>query len=677
MKKQMKIRSIHTKLAIVVGIIITTIIAVSVVSLITMSSNELEHSTLNGFVSNVKGAAESIHGLIEAEQKELYLYENDPYVDKALKMAMLQQQDSEEFKALQQNLTSTMKAYNGKKEQEQRTHIIDINGNIIASSSPDSIGISFKDRDYFKRTKETKLPSTIDVTQSKVTGKLVTGATRPIFDENENVIGIVTISINVEDFADGIENFSKDGFYNYVIDNKGTIVYHPNEELVNTSVDIQVINETLRDPSDINGTLKYDYEGKEKLVAYSKIEDLGWLTVSGGNVEEVLAPVKKVSSTITIISIVIGVIGMGIMIFVSSKLLKPIKELRNNSKNIAQGDLRSKINNIKSEDEIGELAKDFNVMVDNLSLLIGNVSVAMEKIDSSSVNLSAITEEIAASNAEIKNSMEEISRDTSKQASDVQVTSEKTKNLGDKIERLNSNNKVMGDKSKNVINAIENSDTKIKFLKNSNEQTMKGFKEVQQTVGELIDEMKNISDIVITINNISEQTNLLSLNASIEAARVGEMGKGFAVVANEIQKLSEQTKGATKNIASIIGGIDTLVEKTKKSFTETYEQSEAQIGAYLEMDNSIADMKTALDSMIDITKLINNEIIDIEKNKNEVIEATSGIAVVSQEIAALSEEVTASSEEQIQAFDTVTQSSEELVALSQNLKDTIDMFKVK
>lgn len=677
MKKQLKIRSIHTKLAIVVGIIITTIIATSVVSLITMSSNELEYSTLNGFVSNVKGAAESIHGLIEAEQKELYLYENDPYVDKALKMAMLQQQDSEEFKALQQNLSSIMKAYNGKKEHEQRTHIIDINGNIIASSSPDSIGISFKDRDYFKRTKETKLPSTIDVTQSKVTGKLVTGATRPIFDENDNVMGIVTISINVEDFADGIENFNKDGFYNYVIDNKGTIVYHPNEELVNTSIDIQVIKETLRNPSDINGTLKYNYEGKEKLVAYSKIEDLQWLMVSGGNVEEVLAPVKKVSSTITIISIVIGVIGMGIMIFISSKLLKPIKELRNNSKNIAQGDLRSKINNIKSEDEIGELAKDFNAMVDNLSLLIGNVSVAMEKIDSSSVNLSAITEEIAASNAEIKNSMEEISKDTSQQASDVQVTSEKTKNLGDKIERLNSNNKVMGDKSKNVINAIENSDTKIKFLKNSNEKTMKSFKEVQQTVGELIDEMKNISDIVITINNISEQTNLLSLNASIEAARVGEMGKGFAVVANEIQKLSEQTKGATKNIASIIGGIDTLVEKTKKSFTETYEQSEAQIDAYLEMDNSISDMKTALDSMIDITKLINNEIIDIEKNKSEVIEATSGIAVVSQEIAALSEEVTASSEEQIQAFDTVTQSSEELVALSQNLKDTIDMFKVK
>lgn len=677
MKKQLKIRSIHTKLAIVVGIIITAIIAVSVASLITMSSNELEYSTLNGFVSNVKGAAESIHGLIEAEQKELYLYENDPYVDKALKMAMLQQQDSEEFKVLQQNLSSIMKAYNGKKEHEQRTHIIDINGNIIASSSPDSIGISFKDRDYFKRTKETKLPSTIDVTQSKVTGKLVTGATRPIFDENDNVMGIVTISINVEDFADGIENFNKDGFYNYVIDNKGTIVYHPNEELVNTSIDIQVIKETLRDPSDINGTLKYNYEGKEKLVAYSKIEDLEWLMVSGGNVEEVLAPVKKVSSTITIISIVIGVIGMGIMIFISSKLLKPIKELRNNSKNIAQGDLRSKINNIKSEDEIGELAKDFNAMVDNLSLLIGNVSVAMEKIDSSSVNLSAITEEIAASNAEIKNSMEEISKDTSQQASDVQVTSEKTKNLGDKIERLNSNNKVMGDKSKNVINAIENSDTKIKFLKNSNEKTMKSFKEVQQTVGELIDEMKNISDIVITINNISEQTNLLSLNASIEAARVGEMGKGFAVVANEIQKLSEQTKGATKNIASIIGGIDTLVEKTKKSFTETYEQSEAQIDAYSEMDNSIADMKTALDSMIDITKLINNEIIDIEKNKNEVIEATSGIAIVSQEIAALSEEVTASSEEQIQAFDTVTQSSEELVALSQNLKDTIDMFKVK
>ena len=677
MKKQLKIRSIHTKLALVVGIIITTITATSVVSLITMSSNELEYSTLNGFVSNVKGAAESIHGLIEAEQKELYLYENDPYVDKALKMAMLQQQDSEEFKALQQNLSSIMKAYNGKKEHEQRTHIIDINGNIIASSSPDSIGISFKDRDYFKRTKETKLPSTIDVTQSKVTGKLVTGATRPIFDENDNVMGIVTISINVEDFADGIENFNKDGFYNYVIDNKGTIVYHPNEELVNTSIDIQVIKETLRDPSDINGTLKYNYDGKEKLVAYSKIEDLQWLMVSGGNVEEVLAPVKKVSSTITIISIVIGVIGMGIMIFISSKLLKPIKELRNNSKNIAQGDLRSKINNIKSEDEIGELAKDFNAMVDNLSLLIGNVSVAMEKIDSSSVNLSAITEEIAASNAEIKNSMEEISKDTSQQASDVQVTSEKTKNLGDKIERLNSNNKVMGDKSKNVINAIENSDTKIKFLKNSNEKTMKSFKEVQQTVGELIDEMKNISDIVITINNISEQTNLLSLNASIEAARVGEMGKGFAVVANEIQKLSEQTKGATKNIASIIGGIDTLVEKTKKSFTETYEQSEAQIDAYSEMDNSIADMKTALDSMIDITKLINNEIIDIEKNKNEVIEATSGIAIVSQEIAALSEEVTASSEEQIQAFDTVTQSSEELVALSQNLKDTIDMFKVK
>ena len=676
LKKPLK-STIQGRISFTVGIILifTTVMLTLVSS--NLSEKAIEKSTIDNFISNAKGTSESIQGIIEKEQNGLLIYQNDDDIDTLLKMSAEGKNNTSEFKTLQQKITTKMEEYNSKKEKVQRTHIIDINGNIIASSSPDSIGTSFSDRAYFKRTKETKAPSIIDTTKSKVTGNLVTGATLPLFEKGtDKVIGITTISIEVEDFGNSINQFEQENFYNYILDTNGNVVYHHNKELVSEPYGVTELDTIVQNPEVDNGIVEYTYEGSKLMAAYSKVNGLNWVVFSGGKTSDIMAPVKSINVKIIVVSALFILLGLIIIVILSKVIAKPIKEITAIVDKVANGDLSSKSENTKSNDEIGQLSINVNKMIDNLGGLIGNVLEAVNKIDQSSSNLSAVTEEVAASNLEIKNSMQEISEGTISQAEDVNDTNEKTKELGERIEVLSLKNNNMEQSSGNIICAIKDSNEKVTFLKESGIQSVKSFTAVQETVEKLIDEMKNISSMVLSINGISEQTNLLALNASIEAARAGEAGKGFAVVADEIRSLSEQTGEATKDIQNIINGIDAIVDKTKISIDESYEVNNKQSLAFDEMEESISKMSEVLESMIVITKEINSEIYTIGNNKEEVSNSIEKVSLVSQQVATLSEEVTSSAEEQLQAFEVVTSNAEELIVLSEALKEALKAFKM-
>ncbi|MBY6988580.1 methyl-accepting chemotaxis protein, partial [Clostridium botulinum] len=153
-------------------------------------------------------------------------------------------------------------------------------------------------------------------------------------------------------------------------------------------------------------------------------------------------------------------------------------------------------------------------------------------------------------------------------------------------------------------------------------------------------------------------------------------GKGFAVVADEIRSLSEQTGKATQDIQSIISGVENIATKTKESIEVSYEVNNQQSVAFDQMEESINEMSSVLQEMIKITKEINNEIITIDANKEEVNASIEQVSSVAQQVAASSQQVTASSQEQLQAFDVVTTNSQELTVLSEQLKESLRVFKI-
>lgn len=670
-------KSVQSKIAASVGIILMVAMVGLTLTSSYLSKSAIKKSEVNSFVSDTSGIAKNLEYIIEIEQNGLLIYQNDQNVENLLKMSAEGKGDTEEFKSLQSKLTEYMVDYNSKKPRVQRTHIIDINGNIIASSSPDSIGTNFSDRGYFKRTVETSKPSIIDTTKSKVTGNLVTGATLPLFDGAGNVIGITTISLEVSDMGAIIDTYKRENGYNYVIDTTGMVVYHENQELISMPYEVEEILNVVKDENLTSGFVEYKSEGKDHIAAYAKIEALNWVVFSGETVNDLMMPIKKINVKIIATSAFFFILGICVIIYISRLITKPLKKLSEIVNTVADGDLSISADGIESEDEVGQLASDFNRMINNLSSLIGNVVDAVEKIDQSSTNLSAITEEVSASNIEIKNSMEEISHGTIDQTKEVGVTTEKTKELGEKIEVLYNKNNIMNENSKKVILAVDESNEKLEFLRNSGKQSVESFNSVQETVNELIDEMNNISNMVLTINGISEQTNLLALNASIEAARAGEIGKGFAVVADEIRSLSEQTSSATKDIQGIINGVELIANRTRKSIEDSYKVNSNQSLAFDDMEKSTTKMETLLKSIIEIIGQISNEIDIIDKNKDEVNDCINQVASIAEQVAGLSEEVTASSEEQLEAYNVVTSSSEEMLLLSEQLQETIGVFKIK
>ncbi|NFO04585.1 methyl-accepting chemotaxis protein [Clostridium botulinum] len=670
--------SIQGKIATAVGaiLLLTTLMLTTTSSV--LSKNAMGKTINETFVANAMGSAISIKGTIEKEQNGLLIYQDNYEINNLLKMSVAGQQETEEFKTLQQKITSQMEAYNAKKTEVQRTHIIDINGNAIASSSPSVIGTSFADRDYFKRTVETKKPSTLDAVVSKATGSLVTGATLPLFDENGEILGITTISIEMESFGKIIDKFRNENsnINNFVVDKNGIVIYHDNKELVAQESGIPEIDEISKDLSKNTGVVKYTNNGVNKMASYARVDGVEWVVFSGGEISALMAPITNINNKIMIMSILAIVVGLAIIFMVSKLLTKPIKELTGIVNKVADGDLSVRATEGKSKDEVGQLSEYFNKMLNNLAVLIGNVNGAVDKIDDASNTLSAVTEEVSASNLEIKSSMEEISEGTYAQAKDIESTNQQTKELGERIEALNTKNTEMELNGKDIVRVIKDSNEKVDFLKHSGEEAVNSFRNVQSTVENLINEMKNISNMVLSINGISEQTNLLALNASIEAARAGEAGKGFAVVADEIRSLSEQTGKATQDIQSIISGVENIATKTKESIEVSYEVNNQQSVAFDQMEESINEMSSVLQEMIKITKEINNEIITIDANKEEVNASIEQVSSVAQQVAASSQQVTASSQEQLQAFDVVTTNSQELTVLSEQLKESLRVFKI-
>ena len=200
--------------------------------------------------------------------------------------------------------------------------------------------------------------------------------------------------------------------------------------------------------------------------------------------------------------------------------------------------------------------------------------------------------------------------------------------------------------------------------------------EVNDIVQDMNESTKQINAISETIANITEQTNLLSLNASIESARAGEAGRGFAVVAEEIRKLAEQSKTSTEEIKVIIASIqeksDTAVKAIKSTETVVNEQ-ELAVGQTQEIFSEILKSIEIMITKVDEVKI---SIVDINEKKQSTVSEIENISSISEQTASASEEVTASTEEITATMEEFTKHSSELQILAEQLETEINKFKI-
>lgn len=335
----------------------------------------------------------------------------------------------------------------------------------------------------------------------------------------------------------------------------------------------------------------------------------------------------------------------------------------NSFQDIAEGngDLTKRIK-IKSKDELGELSKWFNLFIENLQLIIKQLTQESANVDQSSTRLTSIAEEMATGSQrtsstarDVASATEEMSTNMSNVASAMEQSSNNANIVASASEEMNA---TISEISANAENASRTAENASKITKKASDN-MENLKKAANTIDKITE----------TITEISEQTNLLALNATIEAARAGEAGKGFAVVANEIKELARQTAEATLHIKGQVDSVQDASETTSTSIAEVTDVIEA----VKELASSIA---AAITEQTAATQEISFNIEQLSSGIQEVNENVNQSAQVADSISRDIADVSVSSEEMSRNSNQVKTNSSELKRMSEQLNQIARKFIV-
>lgn len=374
----------------------------------------------------------------------------------------------------------------------------------------------------------------------------------------------------------------------------------------------------------------------------------------------------------------IGLILMlGLSILIARKITRPINTLVQTFDELssAGGDLTKKIE-INTGDEIELLANSVSTFIENIRGIVVQVKNTGENVASSADSLNISINESQDVLEEVNKAIENIASGATDQARDVSDISYGIQEISKDMEENESNVIAINDAAGETRNLINNGIEAVNNQSIKTDENMESFQKVSEAVQTLAKEIEDIEQILSTITNISEQTNLLALNAAIEAARAGEHGRGFAVVADEVRKLAEESAISTRDIAQILDNINKdargAVEQIEISNLIAMEQKEAVDSTSVIFNQITKEVENVISSI----GVINTSFKVIGDNTNSVSNKVQNVSAVSQENAAISEEVSASSEEQSATMHEIGATAEKLNELSNDLERIISTFEI-
>lgn len=539
---------------------------------------------------------------------------------------------------------------------------------------------NIEDRDYFKEVIQGKIAVSEPVI-SKSTGLPIIVVAAPIKDASNNIIGLIGATINLSNITD-IVNTEKlgDTGYAYMINDKGVVMAHPNNDFILKENFLENDNKSLVGITKkmIEGQVgvdNYKYEDAKKIVAYEPIKSTGWsiaMTAYYSEVTKNVLTLRNLIMTIGLITVVL--IGL-IIFFIVNKSIKPIIKMADITKEVASGNLKVKVD-VKSNDEIGLLADNFNNMIDNMGQLLGEVNDMGMTVAATSQQMKASTDEASKVSEQVANTISELAKGATEQAQSTQNGSNMVNELIFGIGQIFDNS---NSSQKRTVKAMEIVDKGIKIIeyqKDKMDENKQATVNVGHEVIALSEKSQQIGQIVELISSIAEQTNLLALNAAIEAARAGDQGRGFAVVAEEVRKLAEESGEATQNISHLISEIQTGVNSVVKEMNKT----EAIV---IEQENAVEQTANIFDDILNAVEAVTEDIGQVtiaceqlNKNSKQVGESIDSIAGITQGNAAATEEVAASTEEQTAALEQLAASAEQLADISINLQKSIHRFSI-
>jgi len=537
-------------------------------------------------------------------------------------------------------------------------------------------------RPYFQEAMKGNM-AVSDPIVSTSTGKTVVIISAPLRN-GSTIIGALVGAINIEEVEKRVlaVKVEQTG-YAYVLKKDGTILFHPNKELankVNVNSDANTTPELKEAVAKMlkgeKGIASYPYKGEDKYLAYTPIEGTTWSLAVTVPANEVLAKLQAFTMGGIVTIVVMLILVSGIIWFVVSRTVKPLGILEAAAGRIANGDLTATRIEVDSQDELGRLARAFEIMTSNLRDLVRQIGNSADQIAASSEELTAGSEQSAQAITQVAGSISDMAHGAEKQMQAIDETSAVVTQMSAGIQQVAASANQVAENSSAAVERAKEGDVSVEKAISQMAHIEETVNNSAQVVAKLGERSKEIGQIVDTISGIAGQTNLLALNAAIEAARAGEQGRGFAVVAEEVRKLAEQSQDAAKQIAVLINEIQGDTDKAVVAMGEGTREVKVGTEVVTTAGQAFKEIAATIQRAAEQVREISAAIQQMAGGSQQIVVSVKEIDGYSKTTVEQAQTVSAATEEQSASMEEIASSSQALAQLAQDLQVAVAKFSL-